>query len=1185
MAGIRRGKRVYSYKRLSKKLSTRSRLRRGRLWAWDSLLHTKIVLTKMWQKLPTWARVIAVVVIASGVFCFGWRLYVNSHYALSVEAKQLVGEVNPTLVKRLHYDKKTNSYEFNQSGKSEQKEDTWLQNVGNGPVGYSLTLPTESAKKITFHDDNTKLAFSLKPVFDHWDGRMVDNHIVFPVSHGGQAIYTLKNNGLKEDIVFGSAPKTGLLSYEYQLDLPDTLVARPIEDGAIGIFSADASLYASDITYGGSSDWMKMEEARKTAPKNNLVFAFPAPTITMLSDACYSAMKNPQQSITVPELCQPQEAKRASARYSLSDNTLTVEATKLDTISGAFSLDPSVVVTNSSDFISGNPEDNIQFDSDQIHRGTLSGGATNSWQSTSALPLGRQGQQTVAYNDRLYIIGGSSVTSSGTTPMSGSSAIQKANVNSDGTLGSWQNAGTMPGVGYNTHFAATTYNGFLYLIGGDEGSGTSVYMARFGADGSLGPWENEPSLSAANNAASAVAYNGYVYVVGGGSTGETAPFTTSVYYAVVHADGSLGTWQSTSTLSTAIGMTQAISYNGYLYAVGGLSSGGAVNTAYYAKLNSDGSVGTWQSTTAFQTARYGHAAYAYRGYMYLAGGGGNNDMQYAQINANGSLETWKAGASYDTNAGKTYVSGAAYKDYLYVIGGKRTQDNYSSDEAQYAKVSAAGLITSYQSTTSLTAAPSALNANGAVVYNNCLYTFGGYYVSGSNQYSNKVYYASINTDGTLGSWTQSSNTMITAVSSFGLAINKGMVYIVGGYTGAANTDIVQYASFATSGCGVGTWTSNSNHYTAGAVANHSLVAVNNYLYAIGGSGSGSTTSVYSAAISSSNGSVGTWTAQTSLNTSRAEESLVAYGDYLYAIGGSNGGSNNITSVEYAAISSPGTLGSWTAASSLQTGRRQLGAQAYNGYLYAIGGGDGTTDVSSTEYAKINSDGTIDSWQYNTSLTDTASKFGMAWAADKTYIVNGKQSGSLSSSVKMFTINNGGSGAIGSWQTATTSLATARKGHCLVANNGYLYAIGGLDNTDTLLTSVEYAQLDSIGEPGSWSTTTALPIAQAYLGCVVHDGSLYIVGGQGGGQSGGQSVRYTTFNSNGTLGSWTSTTNLPAARYGHSAFAYNNYLYTVGGAVNAPNFLYDFEGGVLTPFTTSGYSNWATSLSRGKQWNV
>ena len=155
-------------------------------------------------------------------------------------------------------------------------------------------------------------------------------------------------------------------------------------------------------------------------------------------------------------------------------------------------------------------------------------------------------------------------------------------------------------------------------------------------------------------------------------------------------------------------------------------------------------------------------------------------------------------------------------------------------------------------------------------------------------------------------------------------------------------------------------------------------------------------------------------------------------------------------------------------------RVDLGAVAYNGYLYVMGGqsgasgGDCTASGSycnGTFYAPINSNGTIGSWAATTT-------FGITMPA--------------------------------------------RANFGAVTYNGYLYVTGGGNNSssgaDCATSTYDcngtfYAPINSNGTIGSWAATTTWPAsspampARALFGAVAYNGYLYVMGGSADASSG------------------------------------------------------------------------------------
>ena len=127
----------------------------------------------------------------------------------------------------------------------------------------------------------------------------------------------------------------------------------------------------------------------------------------------------------------------------------------------------------------------------------------------------------------------------------------------------------------------------------------------------------------------------------------------------------------------------------------------------------------------------------------------------------------------------------------------------------------------------------------------------------------------------------------------------------------------------------------------------------------------------------------------------------------------------------------------------------------------------------------------------------------------------------------------------------TALSTAQIYHSSVYHNGYVYTFGGGISTGPFLADVYVAPVSN-GTVGSWSATQALPTPNRWHASVTCNGHVYVIGGVDVGPITTAEVRMATFNSDGTIASWTTTTALPSARYGHSAVAYNGCIFVIGG---------------------------------------
>jgi len=115
-------------------------------------------------------------------------------------------------------------------------------------------------------------------------------------------------------------------------------------------------------------------------------------------------------------------------------------------------------------------------------------------------------------------------------------------------------------------------------------------------------WNSASPYTTPRQGHTSVAYNGFLYVIGG--TTDDVTRYNDVQFAPINADGSLGTWQTTTPFYNGRRGHTSVAYNGYLYVIGGTPTGGGLlNDVQYAPINPDGSLGTWQYTTSFNNGR------------------------------------------------------------------------------------------------------------------------------------------------------------------------------------------------------------------------------------------------------------------------------------------------------------------------------------------------------------------------------------------------------------------------------------------------------------------------------------------------------------------------------------------------------------------------------------------------------
>jgi hypothetical protein len=236
---------------------------------------------------------------------------------------------------------------------------------------------------------------------------------------------------------------------------------------------------------------------------------------------------------------------------------------------------------------------------------------------------------------------------------------------------------------------------------------------------------------------SGTAYNGYVYIVGGYSTGYSA----ASYYAPINGDGSLGTWLiSGINLPATQTYGSTVAYNGYLYSIGGYDGlgSGLSNHVYYSKLSSaDGSIGAWSTGTSSPYSSGWQAqgsAVVNNGYIYITGGvSATNTVYYSKIAANGSIGTWVATTNLPVaNNNATLV---VQNGYVYQIAGST-----GTNEVYFAPMNADGSVGAWASSAKIPFSSNPISLSASVAINGYIYELGGK----TNVSTSTVYYASLN---------------------------------------------------------------------------------------------------------------------------------------------------------------------------------------------------------------------------------------------------------------------------------------------------------------------------------------------------------------------------------------------------------------------------------------------------------
>lgn len=319
-------------------------------------------------------------------------------------------------------------------------------------------------------------------------------------------------------------------------------------------------------------------------------------------------------------------------------------------------------------------------------------------------------------------------------------------------VSAWQETSSMLFV--RSGSAVIEANGVIHMIGGVGGgnfefTATTEY-ARIQEDGTLSKWQAGPEMNIERGFIGAAIQGNYVYVVGGGRGPNGSILLDTIERAEINPDGTLGEWILEQTrLNTERRCTRVLAVGGHLYAFGGFG-GILLDTVEQVKINADGSLDEWLVLSdQMNEARYIHGAERAGETLYAVGGHdkakglGITAVEWSREDEEGLLQPWTKTASL--KEGRYGLATAQHGDYLYAMGG--LSGAAYLDTAEKARLNPEGGVADWEPTTPL---PTTREGFNSIVVSDRIYILGGTNING---FTNKVFYATFNEQGDIGSWT------------------------------------------------------------------------------------------------------------------------------------------------------------------------------------------------------------------------------------------------------------------------------------------------------------------------------------------------------------------------------------------------------------------------------------------------
>ena len=413
--------------------------------------------------------------------------------------------------------------------------------------------------------------------------------------------------------------------------------------------------------------------------------------------------------------------------------------------------------------------------------------------------------------------------------------------------------------------------------------------------------------------------------------------------------------------------------------------------------------------------------------------------------------------------------------------------------------------------------------------------------------------ARVNADGSLSAFADAGVALLRGRAAYDVAVIGNWLYVFGGRDGGQALASVERAAIGADGV-LGAFTDAVTTLVTprqGA----SVSVIGDHVYVIGGENGGSVASIESAEIAN-NGDVGAFVlADTSLATARHGHTAVVTRSAVYVIGGDNlvvSTINRQNTIERATLNDDGSLGTFAVvagATTVASGRSATRAVRVGNDLYLVGGSDQVGQVNTLERTTISADGALGAMTAvaDVTLVSARRKHAALVIGQYLYVLGGKASSALDSVERCaFMIAN----QIGGFSTETSTLPSPRARYASVSSGRYVYLIGGFDESFAIMNSVDRAAVRSDGSLGPFErlATVTMEVPRRSMLALAVGPYIYLLGGRDQSNAALGSVERATVAVDGSLGPFTrvSGASLDVPRGSPLGFVVGSSVYVIGG---------------------------------------
>jgi N-acetylneuraminic acid mutarotase len=211
------------------------------------------------------------------------------------------------------------------------------------------------------------------------------------------------------------------------------------------------------------------------------------------------------------------------------------------------------------------------------------------------------------------------------------------------------------------------------------------------------------------------------------------------------------------------------------------------------------------------------------------------------------------------------------------------------------------------------------------------------------------------------------------------------------------------------------------------------------------------------------------------------------------------------------------------------------------YIYILGGLNRNTITNTIQRASFDSDGNLTSvWDNAGFIPEGMQGMGYVTAKGRFYLIGGADHLDALSSVYSVPINP--DGTLGAFREETPLPEARAYATCFIIKNK-LYAVGGCN--ESYIKTIHRATIKDDGTLSSWETLPDFPISFIHGTPLVTKDRIYIFGAYSASTRESE-IHYTTYGSNGDIGTWTYVSNMPNNICNSAIVCTDNYVFSIGG---------------------------------------